>query len=90
MADCVHKHTGSSSPEGVYLFVVCMDCREILAESELGKKLREECPGWTREGWDNFCAHCHHDADYHIRLLTERLAKCRDKQKPPGMGGGRG
>lgn len=77
MTKCEHKHTGSSSPKGEYLFVVCMDCREILAESELGRKLRLGCPGWEQEGNNSYghCKHCHHDANYHIKLLTAKLAE---------------
>jgi hypothetical protein len=72
--DCAHQHTGSCSDEyGKYLYVVCMDCRTILIESALGKKLREGCPGWEREPHTFHCKHCHHDADYHIRKLNERI-----------------
>jgi hypothetical protein len=73
MGNCIHKSTGSMSPGGVYMYVSCMDCREILAESELGKKLRETCPGWDRRKYEHHCKHCHHDADHHIELLTARL-----------------
>lgn len=82
LTECPHLHTGSSSPSSVYMFVICMDCREILAESEIGKRLRESCPGWEREGYAGGCIHCHHDADYHIKCLTARLARSPETVSP--------
>ncbi len=76
MSDCEHKHTGSCSPAGVYLYVKCMDCGAILNESEDGRRLRAGCPGFKAERYaSGSCEHCHHDAQYHCDSLRARLAE---------------
>ena len=75
MSECEHKHTGSCSPAGVYLYVKCMDCGAILNESEDGRRLRAGCPGFKAERYaSGSCEHCHHDAQYHCDSLRSRLA----------------
>jgi hypothetical protein len=76
MSECEHKHTGSCSPAGVYLYVKCMDCGAILNESEDGRRLRAGCPGFKAERYaSGSCEHCHHDAQYHCDSLRARLAE---------------
>lgn len=70
---CRHEHTGSCSPEGIYLYVACMDCGQILAESEEGERRREKCPGFKPERrGGGICKYCHHDAEFHISVLMAR------------------
>ena len=60
---CEHKHTGSCSPGGVYLYVRCMDCGELLAISDEGKKRMAACSGYnpSRTGWNRECQNCGFD-----------------------------
>ncbi len=64
---CPHKHTGSSSPNGVYLYVRCMDCGELLCLSDTGKHLLANCPGYEpkRTGYSRSCIHCGFDFHDH-------------------------
>jgi len=57
---CSHEHTGSCSPGGVYLYVRCMNCGEILAFSEQGKKRLDDCKGYSpsRTGSSRECLDC--------------------------------
>lgn len=61
--NCLHHHTGSCSPEGVYLYVRCQDCGELLAISEEGKKRLRECDGYrpSRTGHSRVCLDCGFD-----------------------------
>lgn len=78
MSECEHKHTGSCSPAGVYLYVQCMDCGAILNESDEGRRLRTECPGFKAERYGfGSCKHCHHDAQYHYDALAAENAALR-------------
>lgn len=80
---CDHKHTGSCSPKGVYLFVVCMDCGGILAESSEGRRLRVECPGFKAERrGSGICIHCHHDAQHHFDRLTPYHSSAEGNESP--------
>lgn len=82
MSECEHKHTGSCSPAGVYLYVKCMDCGAILNESEDGRRLRAGCPGFKAERYaSGSCEHCHHDAQYHCDSLRSRLAEAEYQWK---------
>lgn len=78
MSECEHKHTGSCSPAGVYLYVKCMDCGAILNESEDGRRLRTECPGFKAERYaPGSCERCHHDAQHHYDALAAENATLR-------------
>jgi len=65
--NCEHKHTGSSSPKGVYLYVRCMDCGDLLALSNKGQKQLDNCPGYEPErvGNSRTCTHCGFDFHDH-------------------------
>ncbi len=43
---CQHHSTGSHSPGGVYLYVRCMKCGQLLATSEEGRRRLRECSGY--------------------------------------------
>lgn len=60
---CEHKHTGSCSPEGVYLYVRCMDCWKLLAMSDEGARRLDDCPGYepAKRGYGRDCVHCGFD-----------------------------
>ena len=76
--NCEHKHTGSCSPAGVYLYVICMDCRTILNESEEGRRLRLACPGFEAEKYaSGSCAHCHYDAQHHYDAIAAKLTRIK-------------
>lgn len=60
---CPHNHTGSCSPDGVYLYVRCMACGELLSLSEEGRRRLFACPGHNppRTGWPPSCQTCGFD-----------------------------
>lgn len=61
---CEHKHTGACSPEGVYLYVRCMDCGDILAFSSEGQRRLAKCPSYNppKTGFGGqTCKHCGFD-----------------------------
>ena len=64
---CSHEHTGSCSPNGVYLYVRCMDCGELLCVSDIGKQHLANCPGYEpkRTGYSRSCIHCGFDFHDH-------------------------
>lgn len=64
---CEHKHTGSCSPDGIYLYVRCMDCGELLTLSDEGRKRLDNCPGYKpeRTGYRRDCIHCGFDFHDH-------------------------
>jgi len=56
---CLHAHTGSCSPDGVYLYVRCMDCGELLAMSDEGRKRLSECQGYNPPRvYGSVCINC--------------------------------
>ena len=63
LGDCRHGHTGSCSPDGVYLYVRCMDCWRLLATSEEGARRLDDCPGYEppKRGYGRACMHCGFD-----------------------------
>lgn len=67
--DCPHKHTGSCSPDGVYLYVRCMDCWEILMMSDEGRRRLSECQGYEppKKEFGRHCIHCDFDFWDHKR-----------------------
>jgi hypothetical protein len=67
-AKCPHTHTGSCSPGGVYLYVRCMDCGELLCLSPEGEKRITACPGYTpsRTKDSQDCVHCWFDYWDHV------------------------
>jgi hypothetical protein len=60
MQNCPHTHTGSCSPGGVYLYVRCQDCGELLCVSPEGKARLTACPRYTpsRTCYSQNCIHC--------------------------------
>jgi hypothetical protein len=58
--DCCHKRTGSASPEGIYLYVRCMDCGDLLNISEVGQHQLNTCPGYSppKADYGQSCEHC--------------------------------
>lgn len=77
MSDCKHEHTGSCSPDGVYLYVTCMNCGTILAESDEGRRRWESCPGFEAKKYSpGSCKHCHISAQQHYDALRQRVAEC--------------
>lgn len=60
LLNCPHKHTSSCSPNGVYLYVRCKDCGELLSISEEGRKQLLACPRHNppRTGWSGSCQTC--------------------------------
>lgn len=76
MSDCKHEHTGSCSPDGVYLYVTCMYCGTILAESDDGRRRWESCPGFEAKKYSpGSCKHCHRSAQQHYDALRQRVAE---------------
>jgi len=71
---CEHKNTGSYSPNGVYLYVRCMDCGDLLVLSEEGKKRLANCPGYEpkRTGYGRDCIHCGFDFHDHNSVHKQR------------------
>ena len=63
LGGCSHKHTGSCSPGGVYLYVRCMDCWTILSLSLEGQRRLAKCPGYEPSKRDHSrdCVHCGFD-----------------------------
>lgn len=59
-ASCSHEHTGSCSPNGVYLYVKCMDCGELLCISDVGNDRLYNCPGYSpsKTNHNQTCLHC--------------------------------
>lgn len=60
---CTHEHTGSCSPNGVYLYVRCMDCWDLLTISNEGQKRLGNCPRYEPEkkSYGRDCIHCGFD-----------------------------
>ena len=63
LGGCCHKHTGSCSPNGVYLYVRCMDCWELLATSKEADRRLDACPGYEppKRDYGRNCVHCGFD-----------------------------
>lgn len=47
MSDCQHKHTGTYSPGGVYLYCRCMVCGDLLHISDIGKARLSACKSYS-------------------------------------------
>lgn len=81
LGGCEHKHTGSCSPDGVYLYVRCMDCWKLLAMSDEGARRLDDCPGYepAKKCYGRDCVHCgfdwwdHRHADPDAAKEIERL-----------------
>jgi ribosomal protein S27E len=61
---CKHERTGScSASDGVYLYVRCMDCWELVAISVEGAKRLAACPGYEpkKGSCSVACIHCGFD-----------------------------
>lgn len=68
---CTHNHTGSCSPDGVYLYVRCMDCGDLLSISDEGRKRLSNCPGYNplKAGWNRACVNCGFDYYDHMARI---------------------